>query len=293
MEAFAKMPVWLFQYPIKATSKLVYCYLLNEKNIMKSEFVRVSISNIAKRSALNRKTVGTSLKELEQCGLIEVERCTETSSPLFAIKDSFPENVGTMLEENLLEENLLEEKLLEENLPKLQENFTQVLGENLPKHIHSNKNISKNIKEYSCAHFVHDKKNNQCANEIEYEKRGQKKERTEYSGSFLKFWDVYPKKRSKADAYKAWKQMHWNTASPSKVDALIQSVRDHVSSCDWAKDGGKYIPLPAGYLRRGMWEDDVDQNSGTFQVIQKPSYDTSLFKQKAVGEIKYRKRDTS
>jgi hypothetical protein len=71
--------------------------------------------------------------------------------------------------------------------------------------------------------------------------------------TFEQFWKVYPKKKSKGDAEKAWKVI-------APDEALLQRMGDGLSkavcSIDWCKEGGKYIPYPATWLRDKGWEDD-------------------------------------
>ena len=72
------------------------------------------------------------------------------------------------------------------------------------------------------------------------------------------FWSVYPKKKSKGDARKAWIQ---TAGIRPKTDELLEAVERGKRSIDWHrcdKEGckGAFIPYPASYLRGEMWEDD-------------------------------------
>lgn len=72
---------------------------------------------------------------------------------------------------------------------------------------------------------------------------------------FEKFWAVYPKKRSKGDARKAWMQ----TASVRPgVEKIVRAVMVMCGSDDWKRDGGQYIPYPGTWLRAEGWEDAPD-----------------------------------
>lgn len=75
---------------------------------------------------------------------------------------------------------------------------------------------------------------------------------TQEDPEFEKFWQAYPRKRSKGDARKAWIQ----TAKrrPPIMD-MLKAVAVLCASDDWQKDGGQFIPYPAGFLRRECWED--------------------------------------
>ncbi len=69
---------------------------------------------------------------------------------------------------------------------------------------------------------------------------------------FTEFWSNYAKKDKKPDALKAWKQL-----GPSEVirNLITADIKRRANSTDWRKEEGKYIPLPASYLRARRWED--------------------------------------
>lgn len=71
--------------------------------------------------------------------------------------------------------------------------------------------------------------------------------------SFERFWAVYPKKRNKGDAWKAWKSLK---PSEKLVTAIIAAVERAKHSVQWRKDEGQFIPYPASWLRAGGWEDE-------------------------------------
>lgn len=71
---------------------------------------------------------------------------------------------------------------------------------------------------------------------------------------FERFWSIWPKKRSKGDAWKAWNQV-----DPPPIEELEQAVLKWRQSDDWRKDGGQYIPYPATWLRRWGWMDEIEE----------------------------------
>lgn len=66
---------------------------------------------------------------------------------------------------------------------------------------------------------------------------------------FAAFWEAYPKKKAKGDAEKAWRGVR------AELSVILEAVNRQKRSSDWQKDGGKYIPYPATWLRGKRWED--------------------------------------
>ena len=73
------------------------------------------------------------------------------------------------------------------------------------------------------------------------------------SEEFEKFWAVYPRKKGKDNALRAFN----NASHRPKIDELIAVVEKHKLGHDWMKDGGKYIHLPATWLNGGCWDDVI------------------------------------
>jgi len=84
---------------------------------------------------------------------------------------------------------------------------------------------------------------------------------------FDQFWKLYPKKKGRKDAAKAWEKL-----KPDKIQraVLIASLAKHCVSADWTKDGGRYVPNPATWLNGERWEDVLTPAGG------KPSTHTNL-----------------
>jgi hypothetical protein len=69
---------------------------------------------------------------------------------------------------------------------------------------------------------------------------------------FQEFWNVWPKRCAKADARKAWAQT--KDIRPELTN-LLNAVKAACKTEAWMKDGGKYIPHPATWLRGERWDD--------------------------------------
>ena len=71
---------------------------------------------------------------------------------------------------------------------------------------------------------------------------------------FEAFWSLYPKKKSKGDARKAWKQLK---PSATTIRAIMAKLQELIGSRDWKRDNGQFIPYPATWLRAEGWNDEV------------------------------------
>lgn len=72
---------------------------------------------------------------------------------------------------------------------------------------------------------------------------------------FARFWQAYPRKRSKGDAWKAWRAL---APCPGLVQRLIAALGQARQSEDWRREGGRFIPYPATWLRARGWEDEFE-----------------------------------
>jgi hypothetical protein len=84
--------------------------------------------------------------------------------------------------------------------------------------------------------------------------RMRKSDASELDASFAHFWAVYPKRRDKARAKKAWTKLN---PSPELVNNIVTHVVASAASPDWRKDDGQYVPLPSTYLNGRRWEDEL------------------------------------
>jgi len=75
-----------------------------------------------------------------------------------------------------------------------------------------------------------------------------------YVQSFEKFYKEYPKKQARRDAEKAWIALK---PKPELVSTIMSALAMHKVSESWLKENGKFIPLPATWIRGRRWEDSV------------------------------------
>lgn len=71
---------------------------------------------------------------------------------------------------------------------------------------------------------------------------------------FPKFWKMYPNKKGKAAAEKAWKKLK---VTADLFGQIAEGLTAQVVCEAWVKDGGQFIPHPATWLNGKRWEDEV------------------------------------
>lgn len=76
--------------------------------------------------------------------------------------------------------------------------------------------------------------------------------------NFITFWNLYPKKTGKGDAWRAWQKLKIGSALSARI---FESVREHINCRQWQKDEGQYIPNPATFLNQRRFDDEVEQSS--------------------------------
>lgn len=71
---------------------------------------------------------------------------------------------------------------------------------------------------------------------------------------FPKFWKMYPNKKGKAAAEKAWRKLK---VTADLFGQIAEGLAAQVVCEAWVKDGGQFIPHPATWLNGKRWEDEV------------------------------------
>lgn len=77
--------------------------------------------------------------------------------------------------------------------------------------------------------------------------------------SFERFWKLYPSKKGRKDALKAW---HKLKPDADLQAAMIAALANHCASREWTKDNGQFIPHASTWLNGERWH-DVLQPAGT------------------------------
>lgn len=83
---------------------------------------------------------------------------------------------------------------------------------------------------------------------------GGKADVPETPSDFDLFWEAYPRRVGKLDAQKAWRQ---TSSERPPIDVVIEKIERLLRTRQWREAGGRFIPHPATWLRRGGWADEV------------------------------------
>ena len=73
------------------------------------------------------------------------------------------------------------------------------------------------------------------------------------TSAFDAFWSVYPKRKAKPAAIDAWRRLGPDEALAGQI---ITAAKKWADTDEWGRDGGKYVPYPAKWLKQRGWEDD-------------------------------------
>ncbi|MBM0140178.1 YdaU family protein [Pseudomonas cannabina] len=94
---------------------------------------------------------------------------------------------------------------------------------------------------------------------------------------FPKFWKLYPNKKGKTAAEKAWKKLK---VTDDLFTLIAQGLAKQCASLAWTKDNGQFIPHPATWLNGKRWEDEVQPVSNVHQFPQSrhTGFDTRDYK---------------
>lgn len=79
-------------------------------------------------------------------------------------------------------------------------------------------------------------------------------DKKEQEQRFCKFWEAYPKKTAKQNAYKAWQKL---SPDDELTVRILIALEQHKKSAQWQRDNGQYIPYPATWLNGKRWEDET------------------------------------
>lgn len=78
---------------------------------------------------------------------------------------------------------------------------------------------------------------------------------TEHDEAFhQRFWPAWPRKVSKSEALHAWRKIR---PDPATVERILAAIPRQSAAWDWPREGYRYCPHPATWLRQRRWEDEL------------------------------------
>lgn len=81
-----------------------------------------------------------------------------------------------------------------------------------------------------------------------------KDKKRETPSAFSTFYEAYPRKEARKDAEAAFAKLNPSSELLAKMLAAIAAKRQ---TADWTKEGGKFVPLPATWIRAERWNDET------------------------------------
>ena len=121
---------------------------------------------------------------------------------------------------------------------------------------------------------------------LKNKKKNTKKKKVELTAQqqerFELFWKLWPKKKSKGDAEKAWATIEPDDMLLAKI---LAKIKEGDNSLDWAPDenGKRWILHPATWLNAKGWEDEYTPLQEN-QQLQKPKFLLPSQKAKLEGQ---------
>lgn len=145
-----------------------------------------------------------------------------------------------------------------------EEGTGKVLGRRVIVHYEPNLQVS----EYSVNRSVGSPNGGETDNYLIKDSSTQSRKKTDVADApelvdFERFWSLYPRKVSKADAKKAWAKIK---VTADLFDLMAKSLAAWTVSTDWTKDGGQFIPHASTWLNGKRWEDELPAPAGASQA---------------------------
>ena len=89
-----------------------------------------------------------------------------------------------------------------------------------------------------------------------------------YSKDFEAFWDVYPRKIGKRNAWKAY----FASTKIAKPEDILEGLEASIKARDWATAEMKFIPHASTWLNGRRWEDTFDAKPAKRKASQPQEY---------------------
>jgi len=205
--------------------KLVYCDIQARAN--SKGVCWPSNKTIGESLGIDKRSVTRSISRLEKAGYISInEADNATHRTLNPRHDSLHHR--------------------QDSLPHRQDSLPPTTGESTPHRLVS---LPKDTEEKNIKEEYKDTQPHAVAGD----------------GDFDRFWKVYPKKKQKENARKAFKKMK---SKMPDIETMISILEKQKQNPDWVKENGRYIPHPATWINAGSWDDEIFEPVEEVSVIQ-------------------------
>lgn len=207
--------------------KLIWLYLItNEKTNMLGIY-EASIKKIAFETGVNKTEVEKALSEFTKAGRVKYQH-----NHIILVKFLKHQNFNTNMKKSAIDVYLnLPKELIDSNL-KLDKDKPKESFQTLSKHLGMVRKVEVEVEE-----------------EIEEEVQKEKERLENLKESFESFWNLYDKKKGKANALKEWLKL---------TDEEINLIFDHVPKLTRATEQ-QYRKDPERYLKHKAFLDEVIQ----------------------------------
>lgn len=71
---------------------------------------------------------------------------------------------------------------------------------------------------------------------------------------FAAFYDAYPRKKARADAWRAWRTLK---PDPALIETIMAALAEQIR-VNWHDTDPRYIPYPASWIRAERWKDEIE-----------------------------------
>ncbi|WP_282352907.1 helix-turn-helix domain-containing protein [Pseudomonas sp. PS01303] len=103
--------------------------------------------------------------------------------------------------------------------------------------------------------------------------------------AFEVFWKLYPNKKAKASARKAWDKLK---PSAELRQTLMTALGSHRISRDWTKDDGQYVPMASTWLNGERWHDELAPATGrTSTFTNLPQHEPNAYPEMPHGQTNF------
>lgn len=73
---------------------------------------------------------------------------------------------------------------------------------------------------------------------------------------FERFWKLYPRKKDRAKALRAWDKLK---ADRKLMQTMSAALKAQMATEEWQRDNGRAIPYPSTWINNRRWEDELEE----------------------------------